>query len=118
MVDAKLHGMILVVEDVDEIRSQMKAMLIAKGYRVLSASNAEDAIQIAEGDRPLLILTDMELPTFGLLVNRFRDHDGLSQVPIVIVDINHPDLDGHKVTVVTDFGQLEGLIRTVAASSP
>jgi len=59
---------ILVVEDIDEISSQMNQLLTKRGHRVLRASNAEDAIRIAEQSRPAMILTDLDLPTLDTLM--------------------------------------------------
>ena len=91
----------------------MSEALAAKGHRILTAKNAPDALQIAEQDRPILILTDIDLPTFGLLVESIEGHSNLNQVPVVIVDINHPSLGKHKVKVVADFEELDKLIRSL-----
>lgn len=102
---------ILVVEDVDEISSQMGAVLRKKGHRILNAANAEDAIQIAESDRPSMILTDLDLPTFETLVRLVRDHKDLNNMLLAIIDINDPDVnqqDGLKV--LSNFDQLDELL--------
>ena len=104
---------VLIVEDVNEISSHMSDALVAKGHRILTAKNAQDAIQIAEQDRPILILTDIDLPTFGLLVKSIEGHKILNDVPVVIVDINHPSLGKQKVKVVADFEELDRLIQSL-----
>ena len=101
---------ILIVEDVNEISSHMSEALAAKGHRILTAKNAHDAIKIAEQDRPIIILTDIDLPTFGLLVQSVEGHSHLNEVPVVIVDLNHPSLGKQKVKVVADFEELHELI--------
>ena len=73
MADDKC-GPILVVEDVREISSQMGAMLNGKGHRVTYATDAESAIKMAENERPKMILTDLDLPTFNDLVALVRKH--------------------------------------------
>ena len=106
--------MILVVEDVQEISSEMNAMLHARGHNVMSAVDAEQAIKIAEEQRPKLILTDLDLPTLGLLVRLIREHKDLKDTLVAIIDINGPDVnkeDGLKV--LTNFGQLDELLQSI-----
>jgi len=106
--------MILVVEDVQEISSEMNAMLHARGHNVMSAVDAEQAIKIAEEQRPKLILTDLDLPTLGLLVRLIREHKDLKDMLVAIIDINGPDVnkeDGLKV--LTNFGQLDELLQSI-----
>lgn len=106
---------VLVVEDVEEIGSEMVAMLCGKGHRVLRARTADEALQIAEHDRPSMILTDMDLPTFDSLVQRVRAHERLKNMLMAIIDINGPVLNaGIDVRVLDDFGQLDKLL----ASAP
>ena len=61
---------ILVVEDVDEISANMASALEKRGHMVEQASDAAQAIQMAEENRPAMILTDVDLPTFHLLMNQ------------------------------------------------
>ena len=106
--------MILVVEDVQEISSEMNAMLHARGHNVMSVVDAEQAIKIAEEQRPKLILTDLDLPTLGLLVRLIREHKDLKDMLVAIIDINGPDVnkeDGLKV--LTNFGQLDELLQSI-----
>jgi CheY-like chemotaxis protein len=55
---------ILVVEDESSVRSLVITVLRRAGYRVLSATTGEEAIQLAAGhDGPIhLLLTDMSMP--------------------------------------------------------
>jgi CheY-like chemotaxis protein len=102
---------ILVVEDVDEICSQMREMLLKKGHRVLIAANAKDAIETAERDRPAMILTDLDMPTFDALVQLVRDHKELSNTPVAVIDINGADGEHpHDVKLLSDLTQLDELL--------
>ncbi|MDX6559162.1 MAG: hypothetical protein QOF72_2211, partial [Blastocatellia bacterium] len=99
---------ILVVEDVQEISSQMGAMLRGKGHRILNAASAEDAIRIAERDRPNLILTDLDLPTFPILMRMVRDHKDLNDMLVAIIDIHHPEVSEQAdLRVLSNFDQLD-----------
>jgi CheY-like chemotaxis protein len=102
---------ILVVEDVEEISSQMHAVLREKGHYTLSATNAGEAIQIAENNLLAMILTDLDLPTFDALVQQVRSHKDLSAIPIAIIDINQPNVNKeHGLKVFSDLNQLDALL--------
>jgi DNA-binding response OmpR family regulator len=102
---------ILVVEDVDEISFQMGAMLRQKGHRTLNAANADEAIRIAEVDRPNLILTDLDLPTFDALLQQVRAHTVLKNMLVAIIDINEPDTNPQDgLRVIHNFDQLDDLL--------
>ena len=109
MAEKKMHT-ILVVEDIDEISSNMRMALQGRGHRVERALNAEDAIQMAEQNRPAMILTDLELPTFNQLLDSLCGHDDLKNMIVAIVDINSPDVAESRVNVVKDFQALDDLI--------
>jgi len=102
---------ILVVEDVDEISSNMSAALKERGHRVERASDAEEAIRMAEANRPAMILTDLELPTFDTLLESLRAHADLKNMVVAIIDINEPKVDKSQVNVVRDFQALDALIK-------
>ena len=55
---------VLVVEDQAEVREYAAASLVAYGYRVMEAANAEEALMLCEreGERIDLILTDVVMP--------------------------------------------------------
>jgi len=80
------HSTILIVEDIDWIRSGMKKAVEQEGYRAVEATNDAEAFQLAEREPPELIVTEEELPTFDALMARLREHATLSSVPVVIVN--------------------------------
>jgi CheY-like chemotaxis protein len=104
---------ILVVEDVEEISAQMNAMLRAKGHEVLIAADATEAFEIAETNHPTTILTDLDLPTLGLLVRLIREHQDLKEMPIAIIDINEPKVNmDDGLIVLENFDQLDALLKS------
>lgn len=106
---SKERKTILVVEDEDEIGSNMNAMLTRKGYRVLRATDADGALTMAEEDRPDMILTDLDLPTLDSMIERIRAHATLKSMIIAVLDINHPELkDGLKI--LNNFDELDQLL--------
>lgn len=68
--------LILLIEDKINIRESTIEILQFAGYRVLTAENGEDGIEITRECRPDLILCDISLPLldgFGVLVNLTKD---------------------------------------------
>ncbi len=58
-----------------------------QGYRVVTASNGEDAITVATQMLPNLILMDINLPTLDGLgaTRRIRENDALREVPVIAI---------------------------------
>jgi CheY-like chemotaxis protein len=107
---------ILVVEDVEEIASNMKRALIQRDHKVLCALDADQAIQIAEKALPAVVLTDPELPTFGRLLELVSEHRHLKDVPVVIIDVDEPRLSDGRIKVLRDFEALDDLVDSLQSS--
>jgi signal transduction histidine kinase len=77
---------VLVVEDDEELRIRLIEILSAR-YRVLSAGDAESALQIADKERPDLLVSDIGLPGIdGLeLVRRFQALPGNRLAPALLL---------------------------------
>ncbi len=112
---------VLVVEDFEDNRFMMRRLLEMSGYRVLEAVNGEEAVELAQSERPQLILMDLSLPQLDGLAatRRIRQYAELRDVPIVAVSA-HDTADFHAdalaagcndyVTKPIDFDQLEALL--------
>src|ERR1044072_79021 len=108
-------------EDFEDNRFMMRRLLERSGYRVLDAINGEEAVEMAERERPGLILMDLSLPLLDGLAatRRIRQHEALRDAPIVAVSVHHT-ADFHAdalaagcndyVTKPIDFDQLEALL--------
>ena len=83
----------------------------------MQASNAEQAIQIAEVNRPALILTDLELPSFDKLLNLLRAHAHLNATVVAVIDLNHPKVDA-SIRVLPDFQALDDLLQSAKSAEP
>ena len=79
--------LLLVVEDFEDSRFMMLRLLEMAGYRVLEASDGEQAVELAVQKQPALILMDLSLPKLdGLAATRkIRRHKIMGKVPIVAV---------------------------------
>ncbi len=78
---------IMVVDDFDDTRLMLKLWLEKKGYRILEAENGEEAVDLANRERPDLIIMDIEMPYADGLdaTRRIREHQALRETPIVAV---------------------------------
>lgn len=88
----------------------MSTALCKRGHLVMHASNAEQAVRMAEANRPAMILTDLDLPTFDQLLMLIRGHDGLKNMIVAVIDINNPKVRDQSVNVLADFQALDDLI--------
>lgn len=79
--------LILVVDDSADNLAMISLDLQQQNYRVVTASNGEDAITIAAQTIPNLILMDINLPELDGLAatRRIRELDALREVPVVAV---------------------------------
>jgi two-component system chemotaxis sensor kinase CheA len=79
---------ILVVEDSFTVRELQKSILQAAGYRVASARDGRDALDVLERDDEIeLVLTDLEMPELdGIgLTRAIRADAARAALPVVIV---------------------------------
>jgi DNA-binding response OmpR family regulator len=56
---------ILVVDDMESLRSLVKSYLAQEGYRVVTAANGREALFVARRERPDLIILDLMMPELG-----------------------------------------------------
>jgi len=77
---------ILVVEDEEDIRNYISEEL-SSDYKVLSAKNGEEGLNIANATIPDLIITDVMMPVLSgcELCKRLRNQVTTSHIPIIIL---------------------------------
>jgi CheY-like chemotaxis protein len=77
--------LILVVDDSADNLAMISLDLQQQNYRVVTASNGEDAIKIAAQTIPNLVLMDINLPELDGLAatRRILDLDALRDVPVI-----------------------------------
>ena len=70
----------------------LRVLLEMKGYRVVEASDGQEAIEVAQTERPGLVFTDLQMPRLnGFAITRYlRLHPQLRNVPIVVVSGHDP----------------------------
>ena len=104
---------VLIVEDIEEISSGMRQLLNRHGHRVIRATDAEQAMQLAEYDHPAMILTDMDLPSFDLLMQLFRGHARFSKMVVAILDMTGLRVGDTSVKVLGDYEAIDVLMATM-----
>lgn len=112
---------VLLVEDTEDNRFMMRRLLEMSGYRVVEATNGDEAVKLAEAETPGLILMDLSLPVIdGLAATRLiRKLPKLQKTPIIAVSA-HDTSDfltealqagcNSYITKPIDFNELEQLI--------
>jgi CheY-like chemotaxis protein len=79
--------LILVVDDSVDNVAMMSLSLQQEGYRVVTATNGEEAIVVAARTKPNLILMDISMPRLDGLgaTRRIRENVELRDVPVIAV---------------------------------
>lgn len=84
-------GYLLVVEDIADILNLLEATLKFKGYRVVTARNGEEALEIIHKDRPELIIADILMPKMDgfSMVHRLRINPETRRIPVVFLSATY-----------------------------
>lgn len=83
---------IIIIEDTDTIREELKTFLTRYGYHVTAPTNFENIIDYTLWESPDLILLDINLPIFdGYHI--CREIRKSSDVPIIVVTSRDSDMD-------------------------
>jgi Response regulator containing a CheY-like receiver domain and an HD-GYP domain len=120
--------MVLLVEDTEDNRFMMRRLLEMSGYRVVEATNGDEAVKVARAESPRLILMDLSLPVIdGLAATRLiRKLPDCRRTPIIAVSA-HDSSDFQSeaieagcnsyITKPIDFNELEQLIAQLLAEN-
>jgi CheY-like chemotaxis protein len=75
---------ILIVEDV-EFNRDLVVQLLEDDYEILTASDGEEGLRLAERERPDLILMDLSLPVIDgwEATRRLKANEALKNIPII-----------------------------------
>ena len=114
-------GMVMVVDDSDDLRELICILLRGKGYRVVEAVNGEEAVELAPRTQPGLILMDLSMPVMDgyEATRRIKALPGCGGIPVVAVSAfcdsrsEHKALEAGCVECVSkpiDFGKIVNLV--------
>jgi CheY-like chemotaxis protein len=124
--DPESKYLILVVDDSADNVAMMSLALQQQGYRVVTATNGEEAISVATCTLPNLILMDISMPQLDGLgaTRRIREKEELRNVPVIAVTAHGTEgfqraaydvgVSGY-LTKPIDFGRMYQLIARLLA---
>ena len=83
--------LLLVVEDVPDTLKLVELTLTFKGYRVVTATNGQEALKAIEEERPSLIITDILMPRMDgfTLVHRLRVRPETRSLPVIFLSATY-----------------------------
>ena len=81
----------MVVEDIPDILTLLKATLEFKGYRVITARDGQEALELIERERPAVIVTDILMPRLDgfNLVHRLRLNSQTRDIPVIFLSATY-----------------------------
>jgi CheY-like chemotaxis protein len=85
--DQAMSRVALVVDDSMLIRHTVCRFLEERGFKVESATNGLEALEILKNIRPDLIVTDLNMPKMGgsELISILRQNAEMAAIPVVVV---------------------------------
>lgn len=76
---------ILVIDDDETVRKTIVRMLGKSGYRVISASNGQEGLELFSTERPDLVITDLRMPGMDGLEVLERMSETTAAIPVIVV---------------------------------
>jgi len=117
------QGYLLIVEDDPDIRKLLDTTLMFKGYRVVTAQNGREALDVVQKEHPRIVIADIMMPQldgFGL-VHRLRLNPETRNIPVIFITatyVTSEDRDFALRIGATQFIQkpvdLEKFLKTIA----
>ncbi len=99
---------VLLVEDDPDLMRFAQVTLRLAGYRVVTASDGEQALVAARKARPTLMLLDLRLPVLDgwQVLDRMAADPGLRTIPVLIVTATAEGLSRRSVEASSVVGYL------------
>jgi len=90
-----LGKLILVVDDSPTIRSIERNLLEAEGYRVVTAEDGAQGLEMAREVMPALVISDVEMPVMNgyEMVRAIRSDEMLRKLPVIMVTTRSSEED-------------------------
>jgi len=86
---------VLIVDDNERVLQLFERYLVPEGYRVTTITDGQQALAVAEEDKPAVIVLDVMMRTMDgwELLQRLRANPTLNDVPIIVCSVlNEPQL--------------------------
>jgi CheY-like chemotaxis protein/predicted Ser/Thr protein kinase len=101
---------ILVADDDENLRELLERTLKTQGYEVATASDGQEALEMAIQDPPDLVLTDIDMPRLDgvSLLKALKSTEETRHVPVIVVS-SQSDL--HLVANIIELGAEEHVVK-------
>ncbi len=85
------QGYLLVVEDDPDILTLLEKTLTIRGYRVITACNGVEGLEMIRKERPTLVIADIMMPKMDgfSLVHRLRIDPETRTIPVIFVTVTY-----------------------------
>lgn len=97
---------ILVVDDEPDYVATIQCRLEWSQYEVITANNGQEAIEKAINERPDLVLLDTSMPVMNghEVLEHFKQHQGLKDIPVIMVTAL---CEPHDISKALSFGVVD-----------
>ena len=109
---------ILVVDDEEQLALAVKIRLQSRGYQVVTASDGQQALELAAQERPDLILLDVLMPVMDgySCLREINTRFGRGKIPVIVLTARERmkdlfELEGIEDYVIKPFDHDDLLIR-------
>lgn len=84
---------ILVVDDEADLREMLEKLLTSRGYRVVTAANGAEAMEIVSKDKPDLVVLDVLMPVMNgrEVLKRLKGDPKFSDIPVIMLTSQSSD---------------------------
>lgn len=92
---------VLIVDDKEENRYYLQALLGAHGYTVCVARHGAEALVLARQSRPQLVVSDLLMPVMDgyTLLRHWKSDPGLSSVPFIVYTATYTQEEDEKLAL-------------------
>jgi CheY-like chemotaxis protein len=106
---------ILVVEDITAVRELIELQLKARGYKVVSARDGQEALDLVAQQRPAAIVSDILMPRVDgfALAHQLRAQPGTAGIPIIFLSATYVSAEDERFAL--NLGALRFLPKPVDA---
>ena len=109
---------ILVADDEQQLALAVKIRLQSKGYQVVTANDGRQALELAEQDKPDLIILDVLMPVMDgySCLREINARFGRGKIPVIILTARDRmkelfDLEGIEDYIIKPFDHEDLLVR-------